>query len=113
MCTAGEEAEHIPCSMCCLQCIFGITWQDKVPNIVVLEQAGIVSMYTLLKQRRLCWLGHVMRMADGWIPKKSHLRRIRAGKLPQRETIAAIQGDLQAGSENLRNGSQQMGNLDV
>ena len=26
-------------------------------------------MYTLLKQRRLRWLGHVVRMADGRIPK--------------------------------------------
>ena len=27
------------------------------------------SMYTLLKQRRLHWLRHVVRMADGQIPK--------------------------------------------
>ena len=27
------------------------------------------SMYTLLKQRHLHWLGYVMRMANGWIPK--------------------------------------------
>ena len=26
-------------------------------------------MYTILKQRRLRWLGHVVRMADGRIPK--------------------------------------------
>ena len=46
--------------MRCLRHIFGITWQ---------ERAGIFSMYTLLKQRRLRWLGHVVRMADGQIPK--------------------------------------------
>ena len=80
--------------MRCLRRIFGITWQDKVPNRVILERAGIFSMYTLLKQRRLCWLGHVVRMADG-----------------RRETTAAIQRYLQAGSEGLRNG--QMGNFDL
>ncbi|KAJ7335745.1 hypothetical protein JRQ81_013686, partial [Phrynocephalus forsythii] len=41
-----------------------ITWHDKVPNSIVLNRAGIPSMYTLLKQRRLRWLEHVMRMDD-------------------------------------------------
>ena len=35
----------------------------------VLERDEIPSMYTLLKQRRLRWLGHVVRMDDGRIPK--------------------------------------------
>ena len=39
--------------MCCLTRILGITWQDKVTNKVVLEKAGIPSLYTLLKQRRM------------------------------------------------------------
>ena len=97
--------------MRCLRWLFGITWQDKVPNRVVLEQAGIVSMYTLLKQQCLHWLRHVMRMAHGWDSKVYPVWRISAGKLPQRETTAAIQGYLQAGSEDLRNGLQKMGNL--
>ena len=46
-----------------------ITWQDKVPNNTVLERAGCTSMFTLLKQRRMRWLGHVVRMDDGRIPK--------------------------------------------
>ena len=64
---AGEEAEHVPYVLSPMH--FGITWQDKVPNRVVLDRAGIFSMYTLLKQRCLRWLGHFMRMADGRIPK--------------------------------------------
>ena len=40
--------------MRCLRRILGITWQDRVTNKVVLEQAGIPSLYTLLKQRRMC-----------------------------------------------------------
>src|SRR6201996_3765554 len=55
--------------MRCLRRILGITWQDKVSNNTVLERAGLCSMYTLLKQRRLRWLGHVIRMDDGRIPK--------------------------------------------
>jgi len=52
-----------------LRRILEITWQDKVTNKVVLEKAGIPSLYTLLKQRRIRWLGHVIWMKDGRIPK--------------------------------------------
>ena len=52
-----------------LRRILGISWQDKVPNTEVLSRAGLPSMFTLLRQRRLCWLGHVHRMPDGRIPK--------------------------------------------
>ena len=41
----------------------------KIPNTVVLERAGLPSIFMLLSQRRLRWLGHVRRMADGRIPK--------------------------------------------
>ena len=53
----------------CLRRILGITWQDKVRNNDVLSRAGIPSMFTLLRQRRLRWLGHVHWMDDGLIPK--------------------------------------------
>ena len=52
-----------------LRRILGISWQDKVPNTEVLSRAGLPSMFTLLRQRRLRWLGHVHRMPDGRIPK--------------------------------------------
>ena len=53
----------------CLRHILEITWQDKVTNKVVLEKVGIPSLYTLLKQRCMRWLGHVTRMKDGHTPK--------------------------------------------
>ena len=49
--------------------ILGISWLDKVTNTDVLSRAGLPSMYTVLRQRRLRWLGHVRRMEDGRIPK--------------------------------------------
>lgn len=52
-----------------LRRILGISWQDKVPNTEVLSRAGLPSMFTLLRQRRLRWLGYVNRMPDGRIPK--------------------------------------------
>ena len=47
----------------CLRRVIGVSRQDEVTNKEVLDRAGIPSMYTLLRQRRLRWLGHVHRMA--------------------------------------------------
>ena len=49
--------------------ILGISWRDRVSNANVLSQVNLPSMFTLLRQRRLRWLGHVYRMGDGCIPK--------------------------------------------
>ena len=35
----------------------------------MLETGGVPNLHTLLKQRRMHWLGHVVRMEDGRIPK--------------------------------------------
>ena len=52
-----------------LQRILNITWQGNVPPNTVLKRAEIPSLYTPLRQRLLRWLGHVVRMDDGRIPK--------------------------------------------
>ena len=49
--------------------ILGISWQYKVPNTEVLPLTGLPSIFTLLRQRRLRWLGHIDCMPDGRIPK--------------------------------------------
>ena len=48
----------------CLRRILGITWQDHVPNKNILAQVGIPSMFALLTQWNLHWLGHVSCMQD-------------------------------------------------
>ena len=53
----------------CLRRILDISWQDKITNTEVLERASSFSIYTLLSQRRLRWLGHVHRMDNGRILK--------------------------------------------
>ena len=35
----------------------------------MIELAGLPSIYTILRQRRMRWLGHVHRMDNGRIPK--------------------------------------------
>ena len=49
--------------------ILGIYWQDKVSNAEVLSRANLPCMFTLLRQCRLLWLGHIYRMEDGRVPK--------------------------------------------
>ena len=55
--------------LCCLRRILGITWQERVPNTEGLRQGNTLSMFALLSQRRLRWLGHVHRMEYGRLPK--------------------------------------------
>ena len=52
-----------------LRRILNITWQEKIPNADILARANVPSIFTLLKQRRLRWLGHVRRMGDHRLPK--------------------------------------------
>ena len=62
--------------------ILGISWQDKVPNIEVLSRAGLPSMFTLLRERRLRWLGHAHCMPEGPIPRDLLYGELASGKRP-------------------------------
>ena len=53
----------------CLRSNLGITCQDCVPNKNILAQVGIPSIFTMLMQKHLHWLGHVSLIQDSWIPK--------------------------------------------
>ena len=66
---AGQERRLNTFHLRIIRRILGISWQDKVTNTDVLSRAGLPSMYTLLRQRRLLWLCHVCRMEDGRTPK--------------------------------------------
>ena len=79
---AHQEQRLNAFHMRCLRRILGITWQDHVTNKAVLEKAGILSMFALLSQRRLRWLGHVSRMDDGRIPKDLLYGQLEIGSRP-------------------------------
>ncbi|CAH1268131.1 TLR1 [Branchiostoma lanceolatum] len=66
--------------MRCMRRILGISWKDKVTNTEVLSRAGLPTMFTLLRQRRLRWLGHVRRMEDGRIAKDLLYGELISGK---------------------------------
>jgi len=53
----------------CLRSILGVSWRDHVPNSTILHLIGSYDLTTIIRQRRLRWLGHVQRMVDGRLPK--------------------------------------------
>ena len=55
--------------MRCLRKIMGLSWRDKVSDSDVLSKAGTTTIYAMLSERHLRWLGHVSRMDKGRIPK--------------------------------------------
>ena len=55
--------------MRCLRRLPGITWEERITYANVLSKAGVPSMFAILTQRQLRWLGHVCRMDGGRLPK--------------------------------------------
>ena len=66
-----------------LRRILGIKYYHRITNNEVLDRAKMDSIQSLLKQRRLRWLGHVHRMPDGRIPKDLLYGELSDGKRPQ------------------------------
>jgi len=44
-------------------------WKDKVRNEEVRQRTNLKEINLIIKERRLRWLGHVLRMEDDRIPK--------------------------------------------
>jgi len=42
--------------------LLGITWRDKVRNEDIRKKTGSRKLDDIIKERRLRWLGHVLRM---------------------------------------------------
>ena len=66
-----------------LRGILGISWKDKLPNTEVMDRADLPTIYTLLRQRRMRWIGHVRHMKDGRIPKDILYGELAFGKRPR------------------------------
>ena len=52
------------------QRLLGITWEDKVRNEEIRRKTGLRKLELIIKERRLRWLGHVLRMEDSRIPRQ-------------------------------------------
>ena len=78
ICQARSGAEQLPHAQSTQQPRHYMERQSA--NAQVLERAGLPTMYTLLRRRRLCWLCHVRRMEDGRIPKDILYGELASGK---------------------------------
>nr|XP_045609869.1 uncharacterized protein LOC123765367 [Procambarus clarkii] len=65
-----------------LRRILDITWRDHVTNNAVLQRTEILSMFTLLKQRRMRWLGLITLIEDSRISKVLLYGELVSGKRP-------------------------------
>ncbi len=65
----SEDARKLEVfQMRCLRRISGTSLLDRIPNAVTRARCGIPEVATLIRYRRLRWLGHVARMSDTRLP---------------------------------------------
>jgi len=57
--------------MRCLRKTAHIKWQEHIPNTAVTERCGITSKEAFPQTSELRWIGHVIRMDDSRIPKRT------------------------------------------
>ena len=63
--------------------ILNIKWQDRVSDCRVFEMAGITSVTTILRRRRMKWLGYVYWMENTRIPKQCLLGKLSSAQRSQ------------------------------
>ena len=66
--------------MWCLRVILGVSRWDQKRNTELRLEAGIERVEVMVMRRRLCWLGHLERMADTRLPRCLLVCRPQAGK---------------------------------
>ncbi|KAJ1205004.1 hypothetical protein NDU88_000439 [Pleurodeles waltl] len=66
-----------------LRRLLKMSWQDKVPDTDVLSQAGLQSIYSLLRRAQVRWAGHLVRMQDIRLPKRLFYGELAEGKRTQ------------------------------
>ena len=62
-----------------LRLILNVKWWGLKSNQKILDQAGLDSMYDVLIQRNLRWVGHVNRMDNTRLPKQILYSQLRDG----------------------------------
>ena len=78
----------------------GISWKDKVSSERVRVQTQLETIDLIIKERRLRWLGHVLRMDRNRLPRQAVLWDISGTKRkpgrPRKNWIDTIQQDLKS-----------------
>jgi len=76
----------------------GITWRDKVRNEDTRKKTGSRKLEDIIKERRLRWLGHVLRMDNSRTARQATHWELRGYKrkpgLPRKNWVDVIKRDL-------------------
>ena len=67
----------------CLRKILGISFSDHIKNEEVLKRSEVETIADLIKQKRVRWAGHVLRMPECRHPKTAFSWKPRSGKRRQ------------------------------
>ena len=59
--------------------ILGLKWWYRVPHVEIRRRAGIDPIETIMAQRQLRWVGHIIRMPGSRLPRQNNVRAIGAG----------------------------------
>nr|VZI31435.1 unnamed protein product [Spirometra erinaceieuropaei] len=86
----------------CLRRILRLNWQDRIPDTDVLERTGILSIYTMLRQMRLRWNGHLVRMDDERLPKRLFYVDVATGSRRQGGQIRRYKDTLKSSLKQLK-----------
>ena len=93
---AREETQQFPYALLETHPGHLVERQGKVTNSAVLERAGIPTMVSLLKHRRMKWLGHVCPHGRRTHPQGPSLWWAGDREETNRTPVTAVQGHLQA-----------------
>ena len=52
-----------------LRQLLGVKWEDRVPDVEILERANTISVEALITALHLRWAGHLRRMPETRLPK--------------------------------------------
>ena len=79
--------------------MLGISWKDRITNVEVRTRTGQQTMDNILTERRLRWLGHVLRMDHQRIPQQALYWQISGYKRgpgrPKKNWRSTVNKDLQ------------------
>jgi len=82
--------------------ILGVTWKDKLKNEEINIRTGLQKVETIIKERSLRWLGHVMRMDNDRISHQELNWKLEGFKRkPCRETSEKLERYCNEGSEDI------------
>nr|VZI45680.1 unnamed protein product [Spirometra erinaceieuropaei] len=95
----------------CLRRILRLNWQDQILDTDVMERTGILSVYAILRQMRLCCSGQLVRMDDERLPKRIFYGDVATGSRRKGGQIRRYKDTLKSSLKRLQINKSNWGEL--